>query len=232
MDGGPVRWRLPGPPAMIRHRPRTRGVAAQHASLSRWRSPVRIRSGPPSLTDSSHAPSARPDGAFLCPPTAVTSPVRYPAARDRPRSRLQPEGAQSPPRDARRGSCPRSSSRSSSASGSGSGASCSAASAGPRHRPRPPRSRRRHGLPGRPGRDTRRGRSPQASRLRPRPSGVGGARPARRVGRRDRPGHELPVGPDRPRGRRTCARSRAGTARTRASPSSRRTRTRSSRRSA
>ena len=27
----------------------TRGVAAQHASLSRWRSPVRIRSGPPSL---------------------------------------------------------------------------------------------------------------------------------------------------------------------------------------
>ena len=28
---------------------RTRGVAAQHASLSRWRSPVRIRSGPPSL---------------------------------------------------------------------------------------------------------------------------------------------------------------------------------------
>ena len=26
---------------------RTRGVAAQHASLSRWRSPVRIRSGPP-----------------------------------------------------------------------------------------------------------------------------------------------------------------------------------------
>ena len=27
---------------------RTRGVAAQHASLSRWRSPVRIRSGPPS----------------------------------------------------------------------------------------------------------------------------------------------------------------------------------------
>src|SRR6476469_6310868 len=28
---------------------RTRGVAAQHASLSRWRSPVRIRSGPPVL---------------------------------------------------------------------------------------------------------------------------------------------------------------------------------------
>ena len=27
--------------------PRTRGVAAKHASLSRWRSPVRIRSGPP-----------------------------------------------------------------------------------------------------------------------------------------------------------------------------------------
>src|SRR5690242_15071221 len=26
---------------------RARGVAAKHASLSRWRSPVRIRSGPP-----------------------------------------------------------------------------------------------------------------------------------------------------------------------------------------
>ncbi len=34
----------------------TRGVAAQHASLSRWRSPVRIRSGPPS----SHFPTPRP----------------------------------------------------------------------------------------------------------------------------------------------------------------------------
>src|SRR6188768_2159667 len=60
-------WRHPGVPAMIRHRPRTRGVAAQHASLSRWRSPVRIRSGPPSLTASSYAPSARPDGAFFVP---------------------------------------------------------------------------------------------------------------------------------------------------------------------
>ena len=33
-------------PATLRLRG-TRGVAAQHASLSRWRSPVRIRSGPP-----------------------------------------------------------------------------------------------------------------------------------------------------------------------------------------
>ena len=45
---------------------RTRGVAAQHASLSRWRSPVRIRSGPPSIA-STYAPSARPDGAFFAP---------------------------------------------------------------------------------------------------------------------------------------------------------------------
>ena len=127
---------------MIRHRPRTRGVAAQHASLSRWRSPVRIRSGPPSLFDSSHAPSARPDGAFLCPPTAVTSPVRYPAARDRPRSRLQPRGRRSPPRDARRGSSPRSSSRSSSAWASASAASCSAASAARLSRRRRPPGRR------------------------------------------------------------------------------------------
>ena len=40
----------PTPSAMLRPRRNwTRGVAAQHASLSRWRSPVRIRSGPPSL---------------------------------------------------------------------------------------------------------------------------------------------------------------------------------------
>ncbi len=49
---------------MLRHRHNwTRGVAAQHASLSRWRSPVRIRSGPP-RTAFPYAPSARPDGAF------------------------------------------------------------------------------------------------------------------------------------------------------------------------
>ena len=42
----------------------TRGVAAQHASLSRWRSPVRIRSGPP-RPHPSDAPFARPNGASL-----------------------------------------------------------------------------------------------------------------------------------------------------------------------
>ena len=52
----------------------TRGVAAQHASLSRWRSPVRIRSGPPSLAFP-YAPSARPDGAFLCPRRGARSAV-------------------------------------------------------------------------------------------------------------------------------------------------------------
>ena len=67
------RWRLRGPAAIIRHRSWTRGVAAQHASLSRWRSPVRIRSGPPSTSVSSHAPSARPDGAFFFPPDARTA---------------------------------------------------------------------------------------------------------------------------------------------------------------
>ena len=56
----------PGASAMLRPRRNwTRGVAAQHASLSRWRSPVRIRSGPPSAFPD--APSARPDGAYLCP---------------------------------------------------------------------------------------------------------------------------------------------------------------------
>ena len=44
---------------------RTRGVAAQHASLSRWRSPVRIRSGPPPRPTPSDAPFARPNGASL-----------------------------------------------------------------------------------------------------------------------------------------------------------------------
>ena len=91
---GTARWRHADGiwPAMIRHRPRTRGVAAQHASLSRWRSPVRIRSGPPSLTASSHAPSARPDGAFLCRHGADPSDtlprvtVRDPAYNPRPRS--------------------------------------------------------------------------------------------------------------------------------------------------
>ena len=56
----------------------TRGVAAQHASLSRWRSPVRIRSGPPSLRISLRpvrppgrgVPSAR--GGRL--PTAIRGP--------------------------------------------------------------------------------------------------------------------------------------------------------------
>ena len=56
----------PSASAMLRPRRNwTRGVAAQHASLSRWRSPVRIRSGPPSSAFP-YAPSARPDGAFLC----------------------------------------------------------------------------------------------------------------------------------------------------------------------
>ena len=55
------RWRpmatTQGASAMLRPRRNwTRGVAAQHASLSRWRSPVRIRSGPPS----SHFPTPRP----------------------------------------------------------------------------------------------------------------------------------------------------------------------------
>ena len=50
---------------------RTRGVAAQHASLSRWRSPVRIRSGPPS----SNTPTPRPP-----PGRGVSLPVSECAA--------------------------------------------------------------------------------------------------------------------------------------------------------
>ena len=172
-----VRWRLPGPPAIIRHRPRTRGVAAQHASLSRWRSPVRIRSGPPSLTASSHAPSARPDGAFLCPPTAVTGPVRYPAARDRPRSRLQPEGAEAPrgtPVVARAGGRRRARHR---RRDRVRRRRRSAASAAPPRRPRRPRSRPATASPGRPVRDARRGRARQRAACLRGAVGVGG-RPA------------------------------------------------------
>ena len=45
---------------MLRHRHNwTRGVAAQHASLSRWRSPVRIRSGPPQPLFPTPRPPAR-----------------------------------------------------------------------------------------------------------------------------------------------------------------------------
>ena len=55
----------------------TRGVAAQHASLSRWRSPVRIRSGPPSFAFS-YAPSARPDGAFFLPLVPCARWIRRP----------------------------------------------------------------------------------------------------------------------------------------------------------
>ena len=186
---------------MIRHRPRTRGVAAQHASLSRWRSPVRIRSGPPSLFDSSHAPSARPDGAFLCPPTARNrSPVRYPAARDRARSRLQPEGPEAPRRDARRGS----SRRSSIALVSRRGRRLR------RRRARRPRrgscvtdaatGRRRVGRPdrdaGRPDRDAGPGGDGQRGARVRGAVGIGGACRARRVGRGDRSRDELPVGSD------------------------------------
>ena len=46
---------------------RTRGVAAQHASLSRWRSPVRIRSGPPTSPLTSPRVSARRQRPPTCP---------------------------------------------------------------------------------------------------------------------------------------------------------------------
>ena len=65
----------------------TRGVAAQHASLSRWRSPVRIRSGPPSP----HFPTPRPPartGRSSCPgPVAPARrrPIRRPLADCPPR---------------------------------------------------------------------------------------------------------------------------------------------------
>ena len=96
-----------GVPAIIRHRPRTRGVAAQHASLSRWRSPVRIRSGPPPFFASSRAPSARPDGAPLFPGGPIERglyaaavsvrrptdrPSAAPAAGRRPSHATQPPG--------------------------------------------------------------------------------------------------------------------------------------------
>ena len=189
-------WRLPEPPAMIRHRPRTRGVAAQHASLSRWRSPVRIRSGPPSTVRFFSRPVRPPGRGVPLPATAVTRPVRYPAARDRPRSRLHPEGPEASrgtPLVARPGGRDRARPR-----------------RGCRVRRRRARRLRHHDRvtdpgPGRRGPDGNGGRpdrlagpgSPCHRGARVRGAvGVGGARPARRGGRGDRPRHQLPVGSD------------------------------------
>ena len=79
---GPLR------PAILPSAARTRGVAAQHASLSRWRSPVRIRSGPPGLL--------RPPPRVLVTarqrasggdPTVMTRPVPDTTTRSRLASR-------------------------------------------------------------------------------------------------------------------------------------------------
>jgi hypothetical protein len=69
---------------------RTRGVAAQHASLSRWRSPVRIRSGPPLISCLRLTTPAHPAGVCDSPrpmrrpvtPTALQ--LRHPAVSGSP----------------------------------------------------------------------------------------------------------------------------------------------------
>ena len=81
----------------------TRGVAAQHASLSRWRSPVRIRSGPPSIRISLRP--VRPPGRGVPlsdgrrRPLRPTSVTLRPVSNDRS-DRRRPR----PPRAGRRAS--------------------------------------------------------------------------------------------------------------------------------
>ena len=214
---------------MIRHRPRTRGVAAQHASLSRWRSPVRIRSGPPSLSD---PPTPRP------PARTGRSPVpadALPPARRRPRSvtaaaprlargivrpvtvrdpeynpRRTPAGARPCPGgwSPRRGAGPRGGHRARLRRGLIGGGLGAGPRRGHLRRPapglhRPPRTTPPvHAGPGGPRRVGRR-RLRDAERARPGAAGHG------RGGRRDRPGDQLPVGAQRGQGRRR-ARDRGG----------------------
>ena len=167
-----------GASAMLRPRRNwTRGVAAQHASLSRWRSPVRIRSGPPSLAFP-YAPSARPDGAFLCPGCWIGAPPRYLChtppgetepgpGRDRPRPRCARGRARLRP--ARVARCIADRQR-------GPIVSCRDGDT------RPDRDRNRR---------PERRRKPRADR-----GPTDACRAGRDRRRRDRPGHELPRRPD------------------------------------
>ena len=172
-----------GPVASAILRPRrnwTRGVAAQHASLSRWRSPVRIRSGPPSPAFP-YAPSARPDGAFLCP--ALGGRRRSP---EPPLARIA--ARETPPPARRRSACSRWPSPCRSPAASSGSAEPVARLAG-RDRTAPPR---------RDGADRRRRRS---RRDRRRHSATPTAEPPPTAGRprrpvaatcRDRAGHPVP----------------------------------------
>ena len=120
---------------------RTRGVAAQHASLSRWRSPVRIRSGPPVPNDDGRmrrsSAQRRASGGDR---PVMTRPLPDTTTRSRLASRVLVLGA-------RRHS-------SSSARSGSSRLSCTAGEADergpaptPRRRDRPPRPRPRQRRP-------------------------------------------------------------------------------------
>ena len=89
-----VRWRLPEPPAMLRHRPQDpwcSGPTCQPVTLEiAGSNPVGSAITSILLTP---RPPAR-TGRSL-PADGGNRPVRYPAARDRPRSRLRP-GRQAP----------------------------------------------------------------------------------------------------------------------------------------
>ena len=185
----------------------TRGVAAQHASLSRWRSPVRIRSGPPSPAFP-YAPSARPDGAFLCASgTAVAS-----AAAD-PRRLCQTPARESTPLLAARRSA------SSLVARRGGGRRAAARTrrrrrAADRRRP-PPSPAARAGRPRdrRPG-DAAASASPAPPGPRRRPSPTARrppATPAADRRRPDRAGHELPHRPPRATTAKEVAAILAGT---------------------
>ena len=199
--------------AMLRPRRNwTRGVAAQHASLSRWRSPVRIRSGPPSTRISLRP--VRPPGRGVPPAPFCgrqrlwqTRPVkRASAARRRSASSRRPCRARRRGRTRAREAVPRRDPASAPRRRPGRPASPTAAA-------RPPTA------PSEPGADARPTATPT---------------PALAAGRRaDRAGHALPA-PRRPppTGARSRPCSPARASATRRSSSSRARPTRSSRRSA
>ena len=163
----------------------TRGVAAQHASLSRWRSPVRIRSGPPSP----HFPTPRPPARTGRPSVRWQSrggrrPLVGPSRRLCHTPPGETPSAPGRPRPAARrrlvACSPSASSASSAAPSAASPSPTGALAVTAQLRLRPPTAT----APRRPGSDrARRGAVPD--RARPRH-----ARPARR--RRDRAGHPVP----------------------------------------
>ena len=158
----------------------TRGVAAQHASLSRWRSPVRIRSGPPS----SHFPTPRPPartGRSSARRSAAVRPVRRTSVTLPPVKRPRSRRARPRPRRRSWRRWPRASSASAAAADrrQSPGPTSTAVDRAPRPSAATPATG-----------DARRGRPPTPRR---RARHADARRPAEIADVADRAGHELPL---------------------------------------